>query len=121
MSEKKIFWILLACGLCGFAVSIILFGFPKAGAFGSYEGWEGWGIGVVSLFAAWRHKPKISNDTSEHFIQTLLILGKRTFKANYGEAVSVTRKIYNSVVMVTATIIFVFVIYGLMDKVFLFK
>ena len=121
MSEKMIFWILLACGPCGFAVSIILFGFPKAGAFGSYEGWEGWGIGVVSLFAAWRHKPKISNDTSEHFIQTLLKLGKRSFKANYGEAVSVTRKIYNSVVMVTATILFVFVMYGLMDKVFLFK
>jgi hypothetical protein len=65
MSEKKIFWIMLACGPCGFAVSIILFGFPKAGAYGSYEGWVGWGIGLTALFGAWRQKKRISNDTSE--------------------------------------------------------
>ena len=65
VAEKKIFLLLLTAGLGGFAASIILFGFPKAGAYGSYEGWEGWGIGVVGLFAAWRHKKKISNDTSE--------------------------------------------------------
>jgi len=68
MGEKKIFWVLLACGPCGIGASILLFGFPQAGAYGSYEGWEGWegwGIGVVSLFAAWREKKRISNDTSE--------------------------------------------------------
>jgi hypothetical protein len=64
-AEKKTFLLLLTAGLGGFAVSISLFGFPKAGAYGSYGGWEGWGIGVVGLFAAWRHKKKISNDTSE--------------------------------------------------------
>ena len=64
-AEKKTFLLLLTAGLGGFAVSILLFGFPKAGAYGSYGGWEGWGIGVVGLFAAWRHKKKISNDTSE--------------------------------------------------------
>ena len=64
-AEKKIFLLLLTAGLGGISVSIILFGFPKAGAFGSYEGWVGWGIGLVGLFAAWRHKKKISNDTSE--------------------------------------------------------
>jgi hypothetical protein len=57
----------------------------------------------------------------KHLIQTLLKFGKRSFKANYGEAVSLTRKIYNSVVMVTATILFVFIMYGLMDMVFLSK
>ena len=40
-AEKKIFLLLLTVGLGGFAVSIILFGFPKAGAYGSYEGWVG--------------------------------------------------------------------------------
>ena len=48
-AEKKIFLLLLTAGLGGFAVSIILFGFPKAGAYGSYGGWEGWGIGLVGL------------------------------------------------------------------------
>ena len=58
VAEKKIFLLFLAVGLGGFAGSIILFGFPKAGAYGSYEGWEGWVIAVVGLFAAWRHKKK---------------------------------------------------------------
>ena len=61
-AEKKTFLLLLTAGLGGFAVSISLFGFPKAGAYGSYGGWC---IGVVGLFAAWHHKKKISNDTSE--------------------------------------------------------
>jgi len=40
-AEKKIFLLLLTAGLGGFAASIVLFGFPKAGAYGSYEGWVG--------------------------------------------------------------------------------
>ena len=64
-AQKKIFWIILACGPCGIGVSILLFGFPKAGAYGSYEGWEGWVLGLAAFFVAWRHKKKISNDTSE--------------------------------------------------------
>ena len=64
-AEKKIFWIILACGPCGIGASILLFGFPKAGAYGSYEGWEGWVLGLAAFFAAWRQKKRISNDTSE--------------------------------------------------------
>ena len=64
-AEKKTFLLLLTAGLGGFAVSILLFGFPKAGAYGSYEGWVGWGIGLTALFGAWRQKKRISNDTSE--------------------------------------------------------
>jgi hypothetical protein len=57
----------------------------------------------------------------KQLMQKLLELSKRSFKANYGEGISVTRKIYNSVVMKTATILFVFIMYGLMDMVFLSK
>ena len=64
-AEKKIFWIILACGPCGIGASILLFGFPKAGAYGSYEGWEGWVLGLAAFFAAWRQKKRISSDTSE--------------------------------------------------------
>ena len=46
MSEKKIFWILLACGPCGIDCSILLFCFPKVG---SYESHEGWGIGLTAF------------------------------------------------------------------------
>ena len=64
-AEKKIYWIILACGPCGIVASILLFGFPKAGAYGSYEGWEGWVLGLAAFFAAWRQKKRISNNNVE--------------------------------------------------------
>jgi hypothetical protein len=61
-AEKKIYWIILACGPCGIGASILLFGFPKAGAYGSYEGWV---LGLAAFFAAWRQKKRISNNNVE--------------------------------------------------------
>ena len=58
-------------------------------------------------------------DLARHNPETADLLCKHGGKT--GEAVSVTRKIYNSAVMVTATILFVFIMYGLMDMVFLSK